>query len=101
MMGLLFLLSSFTNNISAQQNSTGNGDGTPISLQPDLIAENMFNTKIMTRGNNVKNLVILIPNEGHHAAGEDNKARFLDQHFVPENAVINTGTTVQWFNGDA
>jgi hypothetical protein len=25
----------------------------------------------------------------------------LDQHFVPENAVINAGTTVQWFNGDA
>ena len=55
----------------------------------------------MTLGNNVKNLVLLIPNESHHAAGEDNEARFLDQHFVPENAVINTGTTVQWFNGDA
>ena len=52
-------------------------------------------------GNNIKNLVIIIPNEGHHAAGEDNEARFLDQHFVPENAVVNTGTTVQWFNGDA
>ena len=48
----------------------------------------------MTLGNNIKNLVILIPNEGHHAAGEDNEARFLDQHFVPENAVVNTGTTV-------
>ena len=99
-MGLLLLLSSFTNNISAQQNLTGNGDGTPISLQPDINAENMFNTKTMTLGNNVKNLVILIPNEGHHAAGEDDEARFLDQHFVPENAVVNTGTTVLWFNGD-
>ena len=29
------------------------------------------------------------------------KLRFLDQHFVPENAIVNTGTTVQWFNGDA
>ena len=55
----------------------------------------------MTLGNNIKNLVILIPNEGHHAAGEDNEASFLDQHFVPENAIVNTGTTVQWFNGDA
>ena len=60
----------------------------------------MFNTKTMTLGNNVKTLVILIPNEGHHAAGEDDEARFLDQHFVPENAVVNTGTTVLWFNGD-
>ncbi|MEJ7641959.1 MAG: hypothetical protein WKF36_07160 [Candidatus Nitrosocosmicus sp.] len=55
----------------------------------------------MTLGDNAKNLVMLIPNEGHHAAGEDNEARFLDQRFVPENAVVNTGTTVQWFNGDA
>jgi plastocyanin len=54
----------------------------------------------MTVGNNVKTLVILIPNEGHHAAGEDNEARFLDQHFVPENAIVNTGTTIGWFNGD-
>ena len=72
-----------------------------MSLQPNINAENIFNTKTMTLGNNVKNLVILIPNEGHHAAGEDNEASFLDQHFVPENAVVNTGTTVQWFNGDA
>ena len=28
------------------------------------------------------------------------KLRFLDQHFVPENSVINAGTTVLWFNGD-
>ena len=57
--------------------------------------------KRLTLGNNVKNLVILIPNEGHHAAGEDNGARFLDQQLVAEKTAVNTGTTVQWFNGDA
>src|SRR6185503_4302825 len=31
---------------------------------------------------------------------EDKESRFLDQHFVPDNSVINTGTTVLWFNGD-
>ena len=25
---------------------------------------------------------------------------FLDQHLVPDNVAINTGTTVLWFNGD-
>ena len=70
-------------------------------VQPNISAENIFNTKNMTLGSNIKNLVILIPNEGHHGEGEDNEARFLDQHFVPENAMVNTGTTVQWFNGDA
>ena len=82
-----------SNDIFAQTNSS---EG-----QPNINAESIFNTKTMTLGNNIQNLVILIPNEGHHAAGEDNEARFLDQHFVPENAIVNTGTTVQWFNGDA
>ena len=54
----------------------------------------------MTLGNNVKNLVILIPNEGHHGPNEASEARFLEPSFVPANAVINTGTTVAWYNGD-
>ncbi len=94
--GLLVLLGavSFTlsNDVFAQTNSS--------EAQPNISAESIFNTKTMTLGDNIQNLVILIPNEGHHAAGEDNEARFLDQHFVPENAVVNPGTTVQWFSGD-
>ena len=54
----------------------------------------------MVLGNNVKNLVILIPNEGHHGPNEDSEARFLEPSFVPANAVINTGTAVAWYNGD-
>jgi len=87
---------AFSSDVFAQTNSSNS-----VEVQPNINAESIFSTKTMTLGNNVKNLVILIPNEGHHAAGEDNEARFLDQHFVPENAVINTGTSVQWFNGDA
>lgn len=100
---VLTLLTSMTlivpNTIFAQQDTTNSSNGS-VNLQPNINAENIFNTKTMTSGNNVKTLVILIPNEGHHAAGEDNEARFLDQHFVAENAVINTGTTLLWFNGD-
>lgn len=101
-LGILLVIASYASNASAQQNSRDNSNNpTAVSIQPNINAENIFNTKTMTLDNNVKTLVILIPNEGHHAAGEDNEARFLDQHFVPENAVINTGTTVLWFNGDA
>jgi hypothetical protein len=53
----------------------------------------------MTLGSNIKNLVILIPNEGHHGPQED-EDRFLDQSFIPQNAVVNTGTNLVWFNGD-
>ncbi|MGD9534508.1 MAG: hypothetical protein AB7V56_12165 [Candidatus Nitrosocosmicus sp.] len=107
MISAIALLTSISlicpNNIFAQQDTTSNNnnDNTAgANVQSNINAENIFNTKTMTTGNNVKTLVILIPNEGHHAAGEDNEARFLDQHFVPENAVISTGTTVLWFNGD-
>ncbi|WP_148685502.1 cupredoxin domain-containing protein [Candidatus Nitrosocosmicus hydrocola] len=101
-LGLSIALSySPSSDVFAQSDTINNNSTGNVNLQPNINAESIFNTKTMTLGNNVKNLVILIPNEGHHAAGEDNEARFLDQHFVPENAMINTGTTVQWFNGDA
>ncbi len=85
----------FLTSVFAQTNSSESAE-----VQPNISAVSIFNTKTMTLGNNIQNVVILIPNEGHHDAGEDNEARFLDQHFVPENAVVNTGTTIQWFNGD-
>jgi plastocyanin len=92
---------TFSSEVFAQADSSSDTNTAGLNVQPNISAESIFNNKTMTLGNNIKNLVILIPNEGHHAAGEDNEARFLDQHFVPENAVVNTGTTVQWFNGDA
>ena len=92
---------TFSSEVFAQADSSSDTKTAGVNVQPNISAESIFNNKTMTLGNNIKNLVILIPNEGHHAAGEENEARFLDQHFVPENAVVNTGTTVQWFNGDA
>jgi plastocyanin len=86
---------SSSNAVFAQASSSGTGNN-----QPNINAENLFNTKTMVLGNNVKNLVILIPNEGHHGPNEESEARFLEQQFVPETAVINSGTTVAWFNGD-
>ena len=53
----------------------------------------------MTLGNNIKHLVVLIPNEGHHGLQAD-EDRFLNQPFIPQNAVVNRGTNIVWFNGD-
>src|SRR5918998_5108718 len=88
-------LASSSNVAFAQVPSTGVGTN-----QPNINAENLFNTRTMVLGNNVENLVILIPNEAHHGPNEESEARFLEQQFVPETAVINPGTTVAWFNGD-
>ncbi len=48
----------------------------------------------MTLRSNVKALVILIPKEGNHGLVEEDEDRFIDQHFVPESAIINTVTKV-------
>ncbi len=88
-------LASSSNAVFAQVPGSGIGNN-----QPNINAENLFNTRTMVLGNNVENLVILIPNEGHHGPNEESEARFLEQQFVPETAVINSGTTVAWFNGD-
>jgi plastocyanin len=68
--------------------------------QPLIDAKNIYENHTMILSNNVKDLVILIPNEGHHGPGEIKEARFIDQSFVPANVTIANGTTVWWFNND-
>lgn len=76
-------------------------------MQPSLAnthtsnsASNIFNSREYSPSSNVENLVILIPNEGHHGPGKEDEARFIAQSFVPETAIIGEGTNVIWFNGD-
>ena len=59
----------------------------------------IFDTHRMILGNDIKNLVILIPNERHHGPQQVEDG-FIDQPFVPETAVVNKGTNIIWFNGD-
>ena len=68
--------------------------------QPNIDAKSVYLTKTAVLGNNVKNLVILIPDEAHHGNGEPKEARFIDQSFLPQKAIVNKGTSVMWFSGD-
>jgi plastocyanin len=68
--------------------------------KPNVNATDLYESGKMDLGNNVKHLVILIPNEGHHGPGEGDEARFIPQPFVPQNVVVTPGTEVVWFNGD-
>lgn len=70
------------------------------NLQPNIDARSIFETKTAILGNNVKNLIILIPDEAHHGNGEAKENRFINQSFLPQEAVINRGTQVIWFSGD-
>jgi plastocyanin len=69
--------------------------------QPNIKASDVYQTQTMVLGNNIKNLVILIPNEAHEDTSQIKETRLLNQTYLPENAVVNVGTTIAWLNADA
>src|ERR1051325_3266207 len=69
--------------------------------QPNIQGSNIYQTQTLVLGKNIKTLVILIPNEGHEDPAQPKGMRVINQPYVPENAIVNTGTTVTWFNADA
>ncbi|MGA7900111.1 MAG: hypothetical protein WCA39_14755, partial [Nitrososphaeraceae archaeon] len=68
---------------------------------PDIKGSTIYQTHTMTLGNNIKNLIIEIPNEGHEDPTAPKELRVVNQPYLPRNAIVNTGTTVTWFNADA
>ncbi|HEY7078664.1 MAG TPA: hypothetical protein VH500_03120, partial [Nitrososphaeraceae archaeon] len=69
--------------------------------KPNIKGSNIFQTHNMVLGKNIKNLIIEIPNEGHEDPTAPKELRVVNQPYLPRNAIINTGTTVTWFNADA
>jgi plastocyanin len=52
-------------------------------------------------GNNVKNFVILIPNEAHESINQPkDQYPLVNQPYIPQNAIVNVGTSIVWFNSD-
>lgn len=73
-----------------------------ISAQQSIFrADILYQNHTLVLEKNIKNLVILIPNEAHHGPQEDEESRFIEHPFLPVMAVVNVGTTVSWFNGDS
>ena len=69
--------------------------------QLNIKSSNIYQTQTIVLGKNIKNLVILIPNEGHEDPTVPKDLRVINQPYIPENAVVNVGTTVTWLNADA
>lgn len=70
---------------------------------PGIDASSIYETKSMDLGNNVKNLVILIPNEGHESQNigdQSTDQRLVNQPYIPQHVTVPLGTAVMWFNGD-
>ncbi|MGB0027190.1 MAG: hypothetical protein WBP64_10145 [Nitrososphaeraceae archaeon] len=74
---------------------------TQQNQQPNIKASNIYQTHNTVLGKNIKNLIIEIPNEGHEDPTQSKELRVVNQPYLPRNAIVNTGTTVTWFNADA
>jgi plastocyanin len=73
--------------------------------QPNTNASYVYHTANMILGNNVKNLIILLPNEDHEPPNYQHfhlrkDLRIINQTYVPDNVVVNPGTTAVWFSND-
>jgi len=64
------------------------------------LASDIFNNKTLTVPTNVKNFVILIPNEAHESPALIKDQRLINQPYVPQNLVVGPDTKVMWFVGD-
>ncbi len=67
--------------------------------QPDINATDLYKTHNMILGNNVKNLVILVPNEAHEPYSLKEQ-QLINQAFIPQNVRMNVGTTIVFFDAD-
>ena len=81
---------SFINSYAQNETST-----------PSIDATSLYNDKIMILGNNVKNFVIIIPDEAHESLNQPkNQLPLTNQPYLPQHLVTNVGTTVVWFSAD-
>src|SRR5919198_5552794 len=102
-MGILATLVIFLLTITVQQIdhafATTTQDNNNNNQQLNINATSLYETRTMTLGNNVKNLLILIPNEAHEPDSLKEQ-QLINQPFIPQHVTINIGTTILFFNAD-
>lgn len=90
--------------VSYAQNNTsdlsGNSPDISANGKGGISAQDVFQNHMMTFGDNVKGILILIPNEGHESPALPKDQRIINQPYVPENIVVSPGTNIAWLNGD-
>lgn len=64
------------------------------------IAQSVYQNKNLSFGVNVKNIVLLIPNEGHESPALPQEQRLINQPYVPANINLGPNTRISWINGD-
>lgn len=69
--------------------------------QPTLDVKKVYDQKTLQFDNTVHNVVVLIPDEAHESINQKKSQWPLaNAPYIPQNLVINKGTSVTWFNAD-
>ena len=100
LLGSLFGVSLFISSTaltSYAQNSITDQVGNNTS---GISAQDVYQNRMMAFGDNIKNIIILLPNEGHESPALPQEQRIINQPYVPENIVASPGTNIIWLNGD-
>ena len=87
----------------AQNNTTdlsGNSSDISANGKGGTSAQDVYQNRMMAIGDSIKNIVILLPNEGHESPALPKDQRIINQPYVPENIVVSPGTNIVWLNGD-
>lgn len=70
-------------------------------LSQNIEAEHIYENKSIILNSSIKNLIILIPNEAHESLNQPkNQLPLTNQPYLPQNAIVRTGTALVWFNDD-
>jgi hypothetical protein len=85
--------------------NSSQGQSSMASCNTNLVKErgiafDIYQNKVLTFGGNVKNIILLIPNEGHESPTLPQEQRLINQPYVPANIIIGPNTQIAWFNGD-
>lgn len=68
------------------------GYATKAVHRVSIDASNVYETKPMTLGSNIKYLVIVLPNEAHESQHLDHPdQRHINQPYIPQNATVTKG----------
>jgi hypothetical protein len=63
--------------------------------KPNIVSAEVYQNQKMILGNNVKNLVIVIPNEAHETTGQPkNQLPLINQPYLSDNVVVNRGIEI-------
>jgi plastocyanin len=64
-------------------------------------AADLYKNKSLVLPPNIRHFVVLIPNEAHESLNQPkDQYPLVNQPYLPQTSVVNSGTMVVWFNGD-